>query len=448
MSSSYRLWLISAVSLVSSFLVALPSSSHITAADQQADQQLDHSLQDQHSKNHSEQRNAGSEPDSKREAEIVSPVATPIAIPESVQSGSSQAGAIQINSIQLETQPPLSQVVPAHDLVKLQLKALDANQRPLRNAQWQLTLLAPPQTPWFSSDFPIVEGTTLLDTQAIPTGDAVELSTVLPIRGNYQLQVTVQSETIAKPLTQTFVLHVPENPIKYRNTAILAAILLAVGFGGGWIIAAQPQTRSTEIAPQSVRLLLSGATIAAIVSLLVVNISAEQTTHHEAHSAAESSESIVEQADRSGNWKLEYVGDSEASVGSPAKLAARVIDTTTNQPVRNAVFQIEAIALEHGEPVLSYQGKPDQQGLLTWEQQFFDGAPHDIQIQATVNPNLSPLTLSQTLDVEGISPPLLVRFITLGYMTAIVALGMALGFGFHRWNPPLFRSLLEASSRN
>jgi hypothetical protein len=397
--SRHRLWLISAVSLVGLLLPALPGSSHITSG--QSSQS-----QDGHSPDHA--------------SEQVAPLAAPLsAKPVQLES---------IDSIQMETEPPLSQVVPAHDSVKLKLKAVDANQRPLTDAQWQLTLLAPSKTPWFSSDFPIVEGTTLVDTPAIAVGDAIELKTIMPIRGDYQLKVSVTSASSVVPLTQTFVLHVPENPIKYRNTAILVAILLVVGFAGGWVIASQSQTHSAEIAPQPVRLLLSGATIAAILSLLVVNLSTELADHHHAD------EMPVESAAKaqSGNLKLEYVGDTAATVGQTARVAARVIDTATRQPIRDAVFQLEAVALEHGESVLSYQGKSDRNGLFTWDQQFFDGAPHALQIQAIVNPDLPPLKLTQTLDVAGISPPLLVRLVTLGYMTAILALGMALGFGLQR----------------
>ncbi|HEY9700154.1 MAG TPA: hypothetical protein V6D10_23070 [Trichocoleus sp.] len=410
--SRHRLWLISAVSLVGLLLPALPGSSHITSG--QSSQS-----QDGHSPDHA--------------SEQVAPLAAPLS-----------AKPVPLASIEMETEPPLSQVVPAHDSVKLKLKAVDANQRPLTNAQWQLTLLAPSKTPWFSSDFPIVEGTTLVDTQAIAVGDGIELKTILPIRGDYQLKASVTPAGSAAPLTQTFVLHVPENPIKYRNTAILVAILLGVGFAGGWVIASQSQTRSAEIAPQPVRLLLSGATIAAILSLLVVNLSAELADHHHAD------EMPVESAAKaqSGNLKLEYVGDTAATVGQTARVAARVIDTATRQPIRDAVFQLEAVALEHGESVLSYEGKSDRNGLFTWDQQFFDGAPHALQIQAIVNPDLPPLKLTQTLDVAGISPPLLVRLVTLGYMTAILALGMALGFGLQRRQLTAQHSLVEAGSRN
>lgn len=45
--------------------------------------------------------------------------------------------------------------------------------------------------------------------------------------------------------------------MKYRNLAILAAILLSVGFGGGWILGSDQTVRDGEIAPQPVKMLLS-----------------------------------------------------------------------------------------------------------------------------------------------------------------------------------------------
>ena len=51
-------------------------------------------------------------------------------------------------------------------------------------------LLAPTPTPWFTTDFPIVEGTQIFEIRAdAPTGK-LQLQQMLPIRGNYQLQVT------------------------------------------------------------------------------------------------------------------------------------------------------------------------------------------------------------------------------------------------------------------
>jgi hypothetical protein len=76
-------------------------------------------------------------------------------------------------SVQLLTEPGLEQIHPLkQEPVKFTLKALDKTGKTLNNANIHLTLLTPPRSPWFSTDFPWVEGTTLLDiTQPSKTGE-------------------------------------------------------------------------------------------------------------------------------------------------------------------------------------------------------------------------------------------------------------------------------------
>ncbi len=328
--------------------------------------------------------------------------------------------------IQLVAQPPLSEIVPAHQPVRLRLEAANRQHQPVQNAQWQITLNTPAKTPWLSSDFPMVEGTPLLNANLTSATNLLELETMLPIRGSYTLQATIAAPGINVPVAQTFVLDVPENPVKYRNAATLAVILLLVGLLGGWLIAKQPRGGSKELS-QSVRLLLSGAAMAAIVALLVVNISAENAEHSQLEPL-----SLSRTTAEVGSLKLEYLGDTIATVGKLADLSARLIDTRTNQPVQDTTFRLQAKDLEHGMTVLSVAGKPDANGVFTWQQQFFDGAPHQIQFEAVSPANSAPLTLAQAIDIESIAPPLSVRLMTLGYMTAIVGIGMVVGFGAGR----------------
>ncbi|HEY9646959.1 MAG TPA: hypothetical protein V6C88_11345, partial [Chroococcidiopsis sp.] len=88
--------------------------------------------------------------------------------------------------VQLETEPPLNQVVPAAAPVQLNLQAVDSSQRPLADANIAIRLLTPAKTPWLTSDFPIVEGTTLLAMNAIAPTGALQIEQTLPIRGTYR----------------------------------------------------------------------------------------------------------------------------------------------------------------------------------------------------------------------------------------------------------------------
>lgn len=344
--------------------------------------------------------------------------------------------AVSQTAVQLQTNPPLSQVVPNTEPVQLTVQAIDANQQPLADAAIQVRLLAPPKTPWFTSDFPIVEGTTLLELDTIAPAGKLQFEQVLPIRGTYRLEANVTPRTAGafEPFKQVLALSVPENPVKYRNLGILIAILLFTGFGSGWVLGGDQTVRDGEIAPQPVRMLLSAATVLAIVVLLTVNITAEiaeaRLPHH---SAAASADPAIEQAQ---GIRVELSGDRQAAVGQTATQTVLVTDTTTEEPISNTAVNLQAIALEHNERVFAFAGMTDQSGRLTWQQQFFDGAPH--QVSATIAPaanssrQFAPIQVAHEMEVEGIAPPLPIRFISLIYFTAIFVVGLIAGFLGHR----------------
>src|SRR5919199_4905329 len=234
-------------------------------------------------------------------------------------------------SIRLSAEPPISQILPFEaeatvtpSPVRLTLQALDAAGKSLENAKIRLQILTPPKNPLFPTDFPIVEGTELLNMEAVAPKGELQLQQMLPIRGNYKLLVDV-TPVVAyafTPIQQTLTLSVPENWVKYRNFGILAAILLALGLGGGLVVGGKQHIQPGEVAPQRVRLLLSGAIIVAIASLLLINISAEVAESHTHGHQPNKSEPAVR---ASQGVEARILGDVEATVGQPARLAIQVI---------------------------------------------------------------------------------------------------------------------------
>jgi hypothetical protein len=315
--------------------------------------------------------------------------------------------------------------------VQLKLQALDAKGAPLRDAKVRLKILTPPPTPWFTTDFPMAEGTTLLDIEAnAPTGE-LQVQQTFPIRGDYRLQVTVNpivAGTFA-PLEQTLTLAVPENPLKYFYFLVSLGVLLAIGMVGGWVIGGRQQTQPGEIAPQRVRLLLSGVTVVAIAALLFFNISGE--LHHHGEMAEEANSSATPGFVESQGLRLEITGDTSAIVGQLASFQAKLTDQQTRQPVTDALFSIKATQLENNWVAFAHQGPTDATGTLTWQEQFFDGAPHKIEVKvspsSTAKKQFQPLQAAQEIDVEGVEPPALARIVGLAYFTGIVALGLLLG---------------------
>lgn len=352
--------------------------------------------------------------------------------------------------VRLVNPAPASQILPfeaasstPQSPVKLVLRAEDATGKALENAKFNLEIFNPPHNPWFTTDFPIVEGTKLLDMETIAPQGELEVQQMLPIRGNYQLKVNV-TPVVANaftPIQQTLTLPVAENSAKYRNFAILAVILLLVGLGGGWVIGGRQAIAPGEIAPARVRLLLSGLIVVAIAALLFVNISAEVAHsqgagHSHSHEHHEHGSATAVQVDNTGivrqqGLQLQLLGSTNTTVGETAALQLKVTDEKTNQPIPDVLLNIKTVMLEDGFVNFAYNTVTDSTGQFSWEQGFFDGAPHQLQLEIAPQPNaerqFKPIQLEKLIDVEGVSPPLNVRLISLAYMTAFIIVGLLLG---------------------
>jgi hypothetical protein len=333
-------------------------------------------------------------------------------------------------TIQLQTEPSLSQAIPDEAPVRISLQAVDATAQPLSDVQFQLQLLTPGKTPWFTSDFPIVEGTKLLELGAKAPDGKVEFEQVMPIRGSYTLkaQVTPLTAGAFESFEQSIQLSVPENAAKYRNAAILIGILILAGVSSGWVIGGDQTVQDGEIAPQPIRLLLSAAIVVAIAVLLFVNISAELSS---AHGGEETQVAATPSVQRSQDLEIRLSGDRQATVGQLANQTIQVVNSKTGSPEANVVINVKSIALEDNKQMFLYQGKTNDQGKLDWHEQFFDGAPHQVVAEVTPS-NGTAFQVSHEIEVEGIAPPLYIRFISLGYYTGIFVLSLLIGIWLHR----------------
>ena len=333
-------------------------------------------------------------------------------------------------TVQVQTEPALSQVIPNESSIRIALQAVDPKGQPLSNVRFGLQLSTPAKTPWFTSDFPIVEGTQLLELNAKASSGKLEFEQVMPIRGNYLLKVQVAPLTAGafKPFEQSLQLSVPERSVKYRNAAILIGILTLAGISSGWILGGNQTVQESEVAPQPVKLLLSIVTMIAIAVLLFVNISAELISAHNHEETPAAPTAFVQ---RSQNLEIRLLGDRQATVGQLSTQTVQVTNARTGNPAVNTVVNAKSIALEDNKQIFSYQGRTDDQGKLTWREQFFDGAPHQIVAEAIL-PNGARLQVKQRTEVEGIEPPLSIRLISLGYYTGIFFLSLVAGIWLHR----------------
>lgn len=332
--------------------------------------------------------------------------------------------------------------------VSFTLSAVDAHGKLLpAKIHWQL--FAPSKNPFLSTDFPLVEGTKLLEMEAIaPTGE-LSFQQMLPIRGNYQLVVNVSpiANTLT-PFQQNLQISVAEQSLKYRYFGILAAILLLVGLTGGLVIGGKQQLQPGEIAPQRVRLLLSGVTLMAIATLVAVNTSAElaHSSHeHHHHSPLPTNLTATRQ---SQGLEVRLAGDEHAMVGQAANLAVFVTDQT-DQPVTDVLLKVTATQLEDNWVLSAYQSPPNARGQLIWQQQFFNGASHQVAIEVSPQPNavrqFQPFQVAKVIAVEGGAPPLLARLIAFAYFTGFIVVGLLLGLWLKRHSTSVINRRLHES---
>jgi hypothetical protein len=347
------------------------------------------------------------------------------------------------STVQLKTEPSWEQVIPNETLVKFKLQGLNAASEKLSNAKFQVHIFTPPKTPWFTSDFPLVEGKSLLDFEAITTDGTLEFEQLLPIRGTYTMEVMVKPQVTEafESFKQSLTFSVPENPVKYSNFAILVLILLLVGLGSGWVLGGEQRIGEGEVAPQPVRLLLSGMMIVAIAVLLTVNVSAEMNSAKHEHSGTHEHGKVMSKysiRENTEEIQLELLGNTQAVVGQLTSQEVKITNPVTKQPITDVSVSVKSVVLENDALIFSYQGIPDTTGKITWSEQFFDGTPH--QLTATVSPlenssqSFKPLQVAQEIEVKAIAPPLFIRLISLFYFTLILIVGLILGLWGKRNN--------------
>ncbi len=338
----------------------------------------------------------------------------------------------------LRVDPPAQQLIPFEAEAEQQkppprfhLEAQDSQGRALSRVRMQIKMVTPETNPWISTDFPIVEGTELLSLEVPAAQGVVEFEQMLPIRGTYRVLVNVlpMNDTGAKPLIEkVLTVNVPENPVKFRNFAILAGLCTLVGAVGGFFIG-QPQTsqgsvnRSSRLAiPESVRLLLLGLTLTAMAALIFINVSAEfEGGHSSMEGMATKMPSMNASLAQDKDQVLHLEGTKEARVGTAESFQAKRTDRRTGQEIPSA-FEVSVFNTEKNWKLFSIATPIDNH--LRWRQQFFDGSSHRIEVKTPPRQKQPALRMGHSVSVEGVVPPIAVRLKALAYLTGFVALGL------------------------
>jgi len=131
---------------------------------------------------------------------------------------------------------PIEQIGPDEDVVKLTLHVQRVGQ-PL-NARLHVVLDSPPRNSLISTDFPIVEGTRLIDTVAVTQNGELKIDYLFPIRGRYTLTIDATAVDANNEIAnETFHFTLRENPNEVRNFVFLVVGLVLFGLISGGVLA-------------------------------------------------------------------------------------------------------------------------------------------------------------------------------------------------------------------
>jgi len=303
--------------------------------------------------------------------------------------GGSARGADEFK-IYLKTSPPLDLLRPFADPVTIALLVTHADGRPVETAHVSIVLDAPNPTAFLSTDFPLVEGSRLLQMSLPLRQGRAQWKYLFPIRGEYRLAVDLVTAD-GRNQSKRFVIPVAENRLKWIWLGLLCAGLFFLGLAAGRIF--------TTVS----------ATLALLCFLCDLGWVANVIGHD--------SDSSVAKTERSSTM-LEI---ATATVGKPTRLRWRAPDgvatltrlslAITHLEKHKLVFALEKVAVGNAYQV---------------EFQFPDGAEYRVEAVAE-GPGRIIDRSEQLVMVTGIEPPLAAQVPALLLFLAVIAFGLAAG---------------------
>ena len=299
-------------------------------------------------------------------------------------------------NIYFKASPRLELLHPYSDPATLTLLVTGADGRPVAHGSLAIRLDAPKPGRFFSTDFPFVEGSRLLEmTLPLRQGKA-EWKYLFPIRGEYLLTVDFAAPD-GRKTNKTFAFRIRENKQKWFLFGGLSLALFVFGAIAGRVFTGP--SRTNEIATG---LLFSMGSL-----LLSPGIAPAQ--------AAESA--------RYFGW-LEV---DPATVGKPSSVRWRLGgDEQAEKPP--ALLTLTITHPEKGKTVFAVDWLPVT-GEFAMNFQFTDGAEYRVAAIAYVA-GRPMLRTEKNVSVTGVEPPARAMIPAISFFVAIVAVGLGVG----RWS--------------
>jgi len=301
----------------------------------------------------------------------------------------------QDTNIYLKTSPVPERLRPFSDPVTLSLLVTAADGKPVASG-WLNVRLEAPRPIFFSTDFPLAEGSILAEMRLPLRGGKAEWRYNFPIRGDYRLFVEVLAPDGSQS-RKMFAIEVREHRSKWL---ILAAFML--GLLGVGVLAGRIFTRPASKGAGALAALLSASLFFALSS---------STAFAQAGAAKPIARLEIDSPAAGKLARIRWVLDADGGNAVPGALLSLAI---THIEKKMIVFAVDKIPVE-GEFSMNFH--------------FVDGAEHRISARAEL-PGGKAMRSEQVVSVSTVEPPASAMLPALGLFLTMIALGLAVG----RWS--------------
>lgn len=299
--------------------------------------------------------------------------------------------------IYFKTSPPTEQLRPFGETATLSLLVTAADGRPVQQGWLVIGLEAPAPGHYFSTDFPVVEGSRLIDLRLLLRRGKAEWKYLFPLRGEYRMSVDYITAD-GKQASKIFKFSIRENRVKWIILGSFITGLFILGFIAGRIFSVSGPRRKRSAAC----LVLWVSCFSAFTAS-----AAEQKIARGKHAA-----------------RLEI---APAKVGQPTLVRWRLLaDESADKPT--AALTLVITHLEKDKPVFGVE-KLFVTDEFAMNFHFTDGAEYKVAAVADIG-GRETLRTEQTISVVAVEPPTRAMVPALALFLVVIASGIVAG----RWS--------------
>ncbi len=337
------------------------------------------------------------------------------------------------------------------------ITALGADGRPLRDAVIEARLTAPDPGAIAGSDVPRIEGRQLLFTRFGAPEGRYRFSYLLPIRGEYTLDLRALpapgSAASFAPFASTQTFAVGDRSTELRAFAGLLAALFLFGLISA-VVLARPKFRAAarrreeggahgaerpgwiDVPGVTGGLVALGLLFVLFAGFIVVD-TVRETRADRAVAGFQGAGQGADRAVAGEQAALRYHVDrtSEDGIGVQTLVRTRgeLSSPSGGTAPPGAAVRIAALDLETGKPMFTTEAPPAGK-RFAWDLVYWDGVAYETTI-AAAGPGIAPVSDTLELTVDALAPPLGVKLASMVWLLTplIAGIGVGLLLARRRW---------------